>query len=257
MLTHLLSRLNHSRLWRRSVRIGSDRLRANSLDRWVYLWRWRLRGSRSAEARFLTGQLRPGMHVVDIGANLGAYSTLFARAVGPRGRVTAFEPDPRLFQALQENVRANGLAQIQPHRLALGARAGVARLNAHPLNSGDNRIARGPATGAVEVAMTTLDDFLQGAPVDLVKCDVQGMEPEVLRGMRGTLAANRGLRLYFEFWPYGLAQIGSSSAELLALLSEQGFSSELHPRHLSAEQLDLAALARRPGWFADLYAWRP
>jgi FkbM family methyltransferase len=259
MLAAALVRFNRAPFWHRRVRIGPDRLSATSLDRLIYLWRWRCLGRHSAEAAFLGSRLKPGMHVIDAGANLGAYSHFFAHCVGPAGRVSSFEPDPRLFTALASNARDNGLAQIHPQRLALGESAGEARLNSNALNSGDNRLI--PAEGAkgtgLGISVTTLDQFLQGAPADFVKMDIQGWEVHALRGMTQTLAANPRLQLYIELWPYGLLQAGSSSEELLQFLTRQGFRMEAGLGKTSLTALDFSALSRRSYWFTDIYAWRP
>lgn len=258
MFASFVSRFNRASLWHRRVRIEDDVLRATSLDRLVYLWRWRWLESRTPETAFLRSLLRPGMRVVDAGANLGAYAHMFARCVGPTGRVISFEPDPTLFTALADSVRENQLVQLEPQRLALGAHAGVAKLNHGFFNSGDNRLAAPDVTTGtgLEIKVTTLDDFLNGAPVDFIKIDVQGWEEHALRGMTRTLAANPNIQLYLELWPHGLCNIGSSPAALLALLTELGFQFEIRPGNQAPASLDFAALARRYYWYADIYAWR-
>ncbi len=52
--------------------------------------------------------IKPGDIVLDIGANIGYYTLIFARCVGPTGHVYAFEPDPGSFALLQKNVQING-----------------------------------------------------------------------------------------------------------------------------------------------------
>jgi FkbM family methyltransferase len=258
MLASAVTRFNRARLWHRRVRIGADTLHATSLDRLIYLWRWRWRESQGIESVFLRSLVHPGMHVVDAGANLGAYAHLFARCVGPSGRVTAFEPDPTLFAAIEKSARTNGLAQLQPHCLALGDHPGRARLNIGLLNSGDNRLAAPDdiTEAGLEINVTTLDDFLDGAPVDFIKIDVQGWEEHALRGMTRTLAANPRLQLYLELWPHGLYRVGSSPESLLKMLTAAAFKFEIRPGNPAPASLDFAALARRKYWFADIHAWR-
>ncbi len=265
MLVSALAKFNHARCWHRLVRVGPDRLRATSLDRLVYLWRWKWLESRDAEVAFLRSKLRPSGRVVDAGANLGAYSHLFARGVGLAGRVISFEPDPVLFAALAANASGNGLAQIQPQRLALGDHSGSGHLQRAHLNSGDNRLSVTTAGGpGGETTITTLDEFLGGQAVDFIKMDIQGWELHALRGMTRTLAANRDVQLYIEFWPHGLAQAGSSPEELLAFLEEHGFRFEARPEDPAYGTAELLRAAGRKAlstgsryWFVDLYAWRP
>ena len=58
--------------------------------------------------RILTELLRPGMVFYDWGANIGLFSLLAARLVGPTGRVFSFEPDPDTAARLERNVARNG-----------------------------------------------------------------------------------------------------------------------------------------------------
>src|SRR5258707_8071492 len=60
--------------------------------------------------QFLAGQVKPGMTVVDVGANFGYYTVLFADAVGDAGRVIAVEPNPDAAALLRETVLLNGYA---------------------------------------------------------------------------------------------------------------------------------------------------
>ena len=64
------------------------------------------------ETSLLLDNLRPGDTVIDVGANVGYYTLLAARKVGPRGKVVAFEPDPESFSFLKRNVKANGFTNV-------------------------------------------------------------------------------------------------------------------------------------------------
>src|SRR5260221_10724280 len=68
--------------------------------------------------------LKPGSTVVDIGANVGAFSILAASIVGPRGRVLAFEPINKTFERLRKNVALNGLKNVECHRAAIDSQEG-------------------------------------------------------------------------------------------------------------------------------------
>src|SRR5262249_15303601 len=69
----------------------------------------------------------------------------------------------------------------------------------------------------------TLDEVMRDSHVDFIKVDVQGWELEVLRGMEGVLRKNPAVRIYLEFWPYGLRNAGCEPAELLKYLIDTGF----------------------------------
>ena len=68
---------------------------------------------------------RPGHYVVDVGAHIGTHTLAFARLVGERGRVFAFEPQRMLAQALAANVALNSLTNVHTHHLGVGAEDGA------------------------------------------------------------------------------------------------------------------------------------
>src|SRR5208283_897383 len=105
-------------------RVWGFGMRAATFDRALYLALHRAGLMGAPERAALAALARPGMTVLDIGANLGLYSLLLARSVGPSGRVIAFEPDPDLCALLRANCAANGLANVEAHNMALGAAPG-------------------------------------------------------------------------------------------------------------------------------------
>jgi tRNA A58 N-methylase Trm61 len=93
------------------------------------------------EIGFLRRLLLPGDQLIDIGANYGVYALSLARAVGPGGRVWAFEPASSTAGLLVESVRANGFAQLVVDQRAVSSAPGKARL-ALNANSELNSLAR-------------------------------------------------------------------------------------------------------------------
>jgi len=182
------------------------------------------------ESSLLSRLLPPGGCLLDVGANLGYYSALGAQLVGAAGRVVAAEPDPDNFALLQANTAA--LAPVAAHCLALGATSGRAHLSANAANKGDLFVTRADGAGTVGLLA---GDVLALDRVDLVKIDVQGAEAAVLRGLRDTLARNRGrVSLLVEAWPYGLERCGDSAATLLDELLALDLQVALldHQRHV-------------------------
>jgi FkbM family methyltransferase len=136
--------------------------------------------------------LKPGMIAVDCGAHIGEYTLLFAHLVGSNGRVYAFEPDPRVFKILKENVTLNNLRNIVLNNIALSDFCGEMEflLNIDPTASSlvkaGNRIV-----GRVRVPVTTLDAFIQEnkiTKIDAIKIDVEGAEEPVLSGAKEVLS---------------------------------------------------------------------
>ena len=249
-----------------TTQVWGSRLRAPTADRWLALrlHRWRLMGV--SDAKFLRAHVRPGMSVVDIGANQGLYSLLLAGLAGENGTVVAFEPDDLLHRALCRNVALNSAANVEPRHAALGSAAGTMTLHRSLLNSGDNRLsAKAAGTDLrerVAIRVERLDAALAGRRVDFVKMDVQGWEAEVLRGMQGLLddPRNAAMTIYFEFWPQGLRDAGSDPLALLSFLTANGFSIH-HPRQgeLGTAQQDLGEMVAmlKGNAYTNLCAVRP
>src|SRR5437867_4507919 len=143
--------------------------------------------------------LRPGMTVVDIGANRGYFSLLSAKLVGPYGRVYAFEPEPHNYGLLLRNINLNKLSNILPLQLAVSNADGTGLLFLDPANPGGHTMYADPSLRpGHSVKTTTLDCFLseRGWPsVNLIKIDIEGGEPAALEGMRETLRRNASITM--------------------------------------------------------------
>jgi len=179
-----------------------------------------------AEGRFLMNQISEGSSVADIGANIGYYTLQFARKVGSRGHVYAFEPDPQNFFLLKKNIEVNGYKNVTPVQMAVSDVSGVIRLYLSSENKGDHRIFESDESrSSVEIQSTLLDDYFRGSEnkIDLIKMDVQGAEYRALMGMQGVLSRNPGIVLVTEFWPYGLIQSNADPKAYLDLLLSHGF----------------------------------
>jgi FkbM family methyltransferase len=145
--------------------------------------------------------------VLDIGANFGLYTALATSIVRNRGRLYAFEGNPQVFQSLQRTLVANGVHQhtnIVAANLLVSDRSGRGLLHYSanlPCGGTMSDVELvGGRRRTVEVDMTTIDDFLPpDLPVDLVKIDVEGHEPLVMRGMERTIARSPNLRIITEF----------------------------------------------------------
>ena len=178
------------------------------------------------ETELVKSAIRPGDVVLDVGANIGYYTLLFARLAGANGMVYAFEPDPANFALLRENVERNGYRNVALIQKAVTDRPGIGRLYLSDTNPGDHRFyPSGDDRPAVAVEAVTLDQVFerhQGL-FNFVKFDIQGSEAAALEGMRGLLGRHDRLTLVTEFWPFGLARAGVSPADYLAQLLELGF----------------------------------
>ncbi len=205
------------------------------------------------EINFLSRAVKPGMTVLDIGANIGLYTAILGRGIGPAGRLFSFEPDPENFQYLSRTVSANGFQNVQLVPAAASAAPGTMRLYTSSENRGDNRLYSNElADGYVEVEVVRADDYLAErnvSRVDLIKIDVQGFEAYVLAGLEQTLRNSSPLILLSEFWPDGLRRAGSDPLDLLQKLQDWGLQLHtLEPGGTIAPVLDCEQLiARFPG----------
>ncbi|MDB5806161.1 MAG: hypothetical protein JWN73_3483 [Betaproteobacteria bacterium] len=142
--------------------------------------------------------LRPGDVVVEAGANIGALTIPVARAVGPGGAVYAIEAQRRVFQVLCANVALSGLPHVRTLHAAVTVGAApllVPEIDyAAPNNFGGISLI---TSGAGEAVQPLAIDDLELPACRLIKVDVEGMELEVLKSARATIARCRPL-LYVE-----------------------------------------------------------
>lgn len=190
------------------------------------------------ETWLLTAEIRPGMTIVDVGANIGYYTLLFSKLTGNDGRVYALEPEPQNFAILQQNLARNNRVNVTALNQAASDRAGQSFLYLSAENHGDHQAyPSGDDRRKVRMEMVRLDDVIP-VPVDLLKMDVQGFEYHALQGMRATIASSPGLTIFTEFWPEGLCRAGSDAGEFLRLL--RSLDLEIFYINEYANRLDLA-----------------
>jgi FkbM family methyltransferase len=169
------------------------------------------------EWRLLKQLIRPGMTVVEAGANIGAHSIDMARACAP-GPFYAFEPQPRIFQILCANLALNDIANAFAYPEGCGEVAGEAVV---PLvdysqqgNFGGLALKTGGERG-VRVRIRPLDE-LELPACGLLKVDVEGFEPQVLRGARRTIARCRPA-IYIE------NDRSAQQQAVISLIAEMGY----------------------------------
>ena len=87
------------------------------------------------EQQLVRRYVKPGMRVLDVGANIGYYLLLFEELVGPRGEVICVEPSPENLPELRANIANNGFSNVLLHEVAVGASEGTAAIKSG-INSG-------------------------------------------------------------------------------------------------------------------------
>lgn len=144
----------------------------------------------------LRSRLRPGAVLWDIGANFGLHSVTLARLV-PGATIVAFEPNPAEHARLLRH-RAWNAPHLITSSLALSDSPGVLPLHLGPAgNSGMTTLApwsQGTYAGTVLVAAAPGDELIARGTLPaptIIKLDVEGHEPAVLRGLATALASPR------------------------------------------------------------------
>jgi len=159
----------------------------SSIDREAYLY-----GSYDwHKIRPFLGQATRRGTIADVGANIGNHALAFARHFN---HVISFEPNPQVWPLIARNIAINPWAKIELRKVGLGD--AVADL---PIFVNDNHGLSTFLDGELDNAHTVSahiavgDEELCGVAIDAIKIDVQGFEPNVLRGLRETIIANRPL----------------------------------------------------------------
>jgi len=171
------------------------------------------RGLEVSRIEIFPPQIRNNLRcVVDVGANIGEWSTSIA-ILSKAQHIIAFEPIPDVFKILQDNAKT--FPQIECVNSAVGSQIGEIIINIEENSSSVSSILTmrdeiRPIFGIardvprrVAVPMTTLDHTLaQHSEISLLKIDVQGYEPEVLAGAHSTLKRTRVLMIEIVYAPY-------------------------------------------------------
>jgi FkbM family methyltransferase len=165
--------------------------------------------------------LAPGDVFYDIGANVGFFTLVGARLVGPAGHVVAFEPVPWCARAVARNIELNGFAHAQIQQRAVGAADGGARL----LVVGEASWSHLESTGRhadvreeIDVEVVCIDSLVAAGsipPPDVLKIDTEGAELQVVEGARETIARHR---------PAIVCELHDTNEAFVALMDELGYA---------------------------------
>jgi FkbM family methyltransferase len=187
------------------------------------------------EEAFLRGLDLEGEAIYDVGAFEGVVTIFFAQQAGPEGRVVAFEPHPASYQRILEHVELNRFENVTVRNVGVGSKRGELTLAsaAHGLGraTADEKIKDSLASGDAEieflaVPVVSLDEEIRDASLpapDLVKIDVEGLELEVLQGMRETVEHHKP-KLFVEIHGADLEAKRDNARRVVQLLSDYGYS---------------------------------
>lgn len=197
---------------------------------------WRLALFLSQYGRFEFGTedffrsiIKEGMNVLDIGANLGIY-TLHALAAGCH--VYSYEPTPKVFKILLDNIAINGYepsGRAHTYNLAVSDTQGEMKFAVYEDLNGHNTFFASDANDkTIQVQTVSLDHHLAHlSHVDVAKIDVEGAEHLVLKGMEGIIARNPHLKIIMEFAPSHLKRAGKDLLEFIQQIRFMGLGIHL------------------------------
>ena len=185
--------------------------------------------------------------VFDVGANIGYTTLLFSQAVGPSGKVLAFEPAPRTFNLLVRSLTQTN--NVECLNLAISSRAGEASF----YETATLDTSSLEAVAKVEpytVAVDTLDSLARshGHPA-FVKIDVEGHEQWVFKGMESLFLHDKPPILLFE----ALSEVVLS--EILSVLNELATNTYTYYRIKNDGQLTEMDDALGTNNYVALPAW--
>ena len=176
----------------------------------------------AGEVQFLRSIAKPGMQVIEVGANRGVTAVALAKAVGADGHVYAFEPVPEYYRQLKESLSLNRADNVSAYRLALGNRSGRIRFYKH---GGGNGIVQTEGAEALWVYATTAAHFIADrriGRIDLLGMDCEGSELRVLEGARQVLQKDHP-RIFCEIHREYLDELGQSVENVVQFLRALGY----------------------------------
>lgn len=186
------------------------------------------------ETKYVHSVLKRGDYAMDIGANLGYYTILFASIVGAPGRVYSFEPMPHLYDSLMKSIQRNGLSsRVFSFNAALSETRGELEMFHAPGSrnwGGASLLADREAPPGHEVIKVTagaLSDFVVPKRLDFVKIDVEGAEPQVIRGSMDVFSKYKPIVLSEIHVPLLKAVSNHTADDYVNLMESLGYSCRL------------------------------
>ncbi len=186
-------------------------------------------GFEKQEQLFVASVLNEGDYFIDIGANIGLFTLIAANIVGPNGRVIAFEPTPKTFSRLLENIELNQFKNIDAYNIGLSDFPKKLTFN---ISSNGYDAWNSFATSdfsilneQIMVDVSTLDFELtkyDKSKIKLVKIDVEGWEKFVLKG-GVEFIKNYSPQLLIEFTEENTFAAGYMVQEVYDLMVELGY----------------------------------
>ena len=177
------------------------------------------------ETNFVKDSVNKGDIVIDIGANIGYYTLMFAKLVGDTGKIYSFEPDPRNFFILEKNIQINGYNNVILEKKAVSNKLGKSTLYVNENSAESSMHKPNNVINEIYVDLITLDNYFEVNSItpDFIKIDIEGYELNALKGMESILQSSNKTKIMIEYNPLTKKELKSDPMDNLTFLSELGF----------------------------------
>jgi FkbM family methyltransferase len=168
------------------------------------------------ETELVKREIKKDDVTIDIGAFIGYYTLIFAKLVGDKGKVFAFEPYPTSFSILEKNVKVNDYRNIILEKKGISNTNHKSSFFPHETDKDDE---------STETEFVSLDEYFKNyeGRVDFIKMDIEGAEKLAIEGMQSILRKNKNIKILTEFHPIALKEFGTEPIDYLQILRGYGF----------------------------------
>ena len=196
-------------------------------------------GFEREEIRLFFSFIKPGMNIIDVGANIGIYTIIADKKLRGDGKIWAFEPSSENYKRLLKNLSLNKCDLVTPVNLGLGNKENEELYLRRDTGYGDaerymlpnNKLPSEELSNIKEqvegeiVNLTTLDAFMRktnNSKVDFIKMDAEGYEYFILQGAKEILTSNPNVVIMLECTELGTKRAGHTQQYLYDFLNEFG-----------------------------------
>ena len=180
------------------------------------------------DTKIIREEIHEGDIVIDVGANIGYYTLIFAQLVGSSGKVFAFEPESKNFEILKKNIEINNYPNIVAEQKIVSDKSGIVKLFIAEHGIVGHRINQEKSSQKfIEVESIILDNYIKKLNLDnkinFIKIDVEGSEPKVLEGAKEIMQKSNQLKIFTEFNREAVEEYGIEPKEMIDLFYRNGF----------------------------------
>jgi len=152
---------------------------------------------------------------------------LFAKLVGPKGKIFSFEPEDENFDLLSKNVEINNYSNVHLIQSAVSNKDGKIPIFTLDKNKAGHTLSNPniKEKKCVEVNVVSLDNYFKDFDdeIDFIKMDIEGSEMDALEGMSSLLDKSENLIIMVEFAPYLIKRMNREPEEFVDLFRKKGF----------------------------------